>query len=313
MVLERSEYPEGFSKDFRMAYSKESKEMVIEYELPWIDIIPAISEFSYNKTKDSVIGKPRKLNEIKKLYLDVLSAITIRTIHEVFEADQGNYLEIVTFNGFVTTSDPATGKDVHPCLISVRSTKENFNDLDLRRIDKQVCLKNMGAQVSPHPAERLPIKPIIEFDMVDNRFIDQNDILSELDLRPNLMDLTYGEFENLASNLFNKMGLVTELTQASRDGGVDAIAFDNRPILGGKVIIQAKRYKNTVHVSAVRDLYGTMMNEGASKGIIVTTSGYGPDSYKFAKDKPLELIDGGGLLYLLDQAGIRAKIIMPQE
>jgi hypothetical protein len=27
----------------------------------------------------------------------------------------------------------------------------------------------------------------------------------------------------------------------SRDGGVDCVAWDNRPILGGKVIIQAKR------------------------------------------------------------------------
>jgi restriction system protein len=42
----------------------------------------------------------------------------------------------------------------------------------------------------------------------------------------------------------------------------------------------------------VRDLYGTMLNEGASKGILVATSSYGPDAYEFAKDKPLELIDG---------------------
>ena len=35
----------------------------------------------------------------------------------------------------------------------------------------------------------------------------------------------------------------------------------------GKVLIQAKRYKHTVGVSAVRDLFGTMQNEGASKGI----------------------------------------------
>jgi restriction system protein len=103
------------------------------------------------------------------------------------------------------------------------------------------------------------------------------------------------------------------LTRSSRDGGVDAIAYDTRPILGGKVVIQAKRYKNVVGVSAVRDLYGTMMNEGANKGILVTTSNYGPDAYEFAKDKPIELIDGGGLLYLLDQVGVSAKIILPDD
>lgn len=105
------------------------------------------------------------------------------------------------------------------------------------------------------------------------------------------------------------MGLDTKLTRSSRDGGVDAVAFDTRPVLGGKVIIQAKRYKDTVSVSAVRDLYGTMMNEGANKGILVCTSGYGADAYNFSTDKPTELIDSGGLLYLLrEHAGIDARI-----
>ncbi|WP_222400440.1 restriction endonuclease [Rhizobium leguminosarum] len=68
------------------------------------------------------------------------------------------------------------------------------------------------------------------------------------------------------------------VTQASNDGGVDAIAFDPDPISGGKIVIQAKRYTRTVGVSAVRDMYGTVLNEGASKGLLVTTADYGPDA-----------------------------------
>jgi restriction system protein len=150
--------------------------------------------------------------------------------------------------------------------------------------------------------------------MVDPRFIEETDIISGLDQRPNLMDLTPSEFESLITNLFQKMGLETRLTQASRDGGVDCVAFDPRPIFGGKVVIQAKRYKNTVGVSAVRDLYGTMQNEGASKGILVTTSGYGKASFEFAEGKPIELLSGSNLLYLLaEHAGIEARIEMPDN
>ena len=96
--------------------------------------------------------------------------------------------------------------------------------------------------------------------MIDRRFIEQGDVLTGLESRPNLMDLTPTEFEILVSNLFTRMGLDTKLTRSSRDGGVDAVAFDARPVLGGKVVIQAKRYRDTVGVSAVRDLYGTMMS-----------------------------------------------------
>lgn len=313
MVLERSIYPDGFPQQFRLAYAPDSKEIVIEYELPDAGVIPAVAEYRYIKTKDAIEEKPRKPTEIKELYQDIVASVTIRTIHEVLEADQANLLEVVVFNGIVQAVDPSTGKDIRPCIVSVRTTREKFMEINLARIDKRACLRNLGAQVSSQPQALQPVKPVIEFDMVDKRFVEESDVLSELESRPNLMDLTPSEFEALVSNLFGKMGLETRLTRASRDGGVDAVAFDTRPILGGKVVIQAKRYKNTVGVSAVRDLYGTMLNEGASKGILVATSSYGPDAYDFAKDKPLELIDGGGLLYLLDQVGIKARIVFPVE
>jgi len=150
--------------------------------------------------------------------------------------------------------------------------------------------------------------------MVDPRFVEEADVLSGLDQRPNLMALTPGDFESLITNLFTTMGLEARMTQASRDGGVDCVAFDNRPIFGGKVIIQAKRYKNTVGVSAVRDLFGSVHNEGASKGILVTTSGFGKAAYEFAKNKPLELITGSNLLYLLKvHADVDAKIEPPEH
>src|ERR1700726_1384363 len=128
------------------------------------------------------------------------------------------------------------------------------------------------------------------------------------------MELSPRDFETLITNLFSKMGLETRLTRASRDGGVDCVAYDPRPIFGGKVVIQAKRYKNTVGVSAVRDLFGTLQNEGASKGILVTTSGYGKAAFEFADGKPIELLSGSHLLYLLAQhAGIEARIEVPDD
>src|ERR1019366_7693824 len=185
--------------------------------------------------------------------------------------------------------------------------------LNLSQVDPQACLTGLNASLSKSPTELAPVRPVLEFKMVDPRFIEEADVLSGLDQRPNLMELTPIEFEDLITNLFGKMGLETRQTQASRDGGVDCVAWDNRPILGGKVIIQAKRYKNTVGVSAVRDLFGTLQNEGASKGILVTPSGYGAASFAFASGKPLELLDGANLLALLeDHAGIQARIEVPE-
>ncbi|MGK6310835.1 restriction endonuclease [Variovorax sp. DT-64] len=310
MVLARSEYPtEGFPQKFRTAYSVDSAELVVEYDLPEVQAIPKEADYRYVKTKDSIESKSRKPTEIKQIYQDIVASVALRTLHELFEADQADALALITFNGMVDTHDPASGREVRVPVISVRTPKIEFLGLRLEKIDKVACLRNLGAQVSSRPDELQAIKPIVVFDMVDKRFIEQGDALSGLETRPNLMDMTPSAFEVLVSNLFGKMGLDTKLTRSSRDGGVDAVAFDTRPVLGGKVVIQAKRYRDTVGVSAVRDLYGTMLNEGANKGILVCTSGYGPDAYNFSKDKPIELIDGGGLLYLLrEHAGVTARI-----
>ena len=67
-------------------------------------------------------------------------------------------------------------------------------------------------------------------------------------------------------------------------------------------------------VQLLRDLFGTMQNEGASKGILVTTSGYGKASFEFADGKPLELLSGSNLLYLLaEHGGMEARIEPPED
>jgi restriction system protein len=84
---------------------------------------------------------------------------------------------------------------------------------------------------------------------------------------------------------------------------------DGQVAAGGKYVIQAKLYNKTVPPTAVRDLYGTMPHEGAQSGILITTSGFGPSSYEFANGKPLQLIDGSGLLALCQDHNIPARIV----
>jgi restriction system protein len=248
------------------------------------------------------------------LYASAVAQIAVRTVHELLSADAGGHIDTLVFNGVVDTTDPGSGRRIRPCLVTLRTTREVFSELDLTHVEPMACLKHLSAGVSKSPAELTPVRPVLEFSMVDPRFVAESDALSELDQRPNLMDLTPTEFEALIQNLFTKMGLEARQTRPSRDGGVDCVAWDPRPIFGGKVVIQAKRYKNTVGVSAVRDLFGTLQNEGASKGILVTTSGYGQASFEFAQNKPIELIDGANLLYLLaEHAGVEAKIMPPEE
>jgi restriction system protein len=301
-------------KEARVAFSPESSQLVLELELPKLDVIPNAREYRYVKARDEIAVTAMPATARKTLYTSLISQTALATIHLVFSADSHNVVDTVVLNGHVEAIDPRTGQTIHPCLLTVRTTRDRFAALNLQAVNPIECLKGLSASVSRSPSELVPVRPLIDFDMADPRFIQETDILSTLDTRPNLMELTPSEFEALITNLFERMGLETKLTQASRDGGVDCVAYDTRPIFGGKVVIQAKRYKNTVGVSAVRDLFGTMQNEGATKGILVATSGYGQASHEFANGKPLELIDGANLLYLLhEHANLDAKIEAPED
>jgi restriction system protein len=306
--------PLAFESNMKVAYTPESRQVVIEYELPDVGVVPTAKNFRFIKSRNQVAETARPASQIKSLYAGAIQQLTLLCLANVFAHDRHGAIDVVVFNGVVDTVDPRSGQPARPCLITVRVTRETFGGINLAHVDPQACLRHLSAGVSTSPTELSPVRPVLEFSMVDPRFVAATDAISAMDVRPNLLELTPTEFEGLIQNLFTSMGLEARQTRASRDGGVDCIAYDTRPIFGGKVVIQAKRYKNTVGVSAVRDLFGTLQNEGASKGILVTTSGYGAASFEFAKNKPIELIEGTNLLYLLEtHAGLKARIEPPDD
>jgi restriction system protein len=261
-----------------------------------------------NELKETLVPE----SQLLKMFDDAMYKITLRTMRELFEADVVNALEAISFNGWVTSTNKATGKKENNCILSILVKKNVFLEIDLSNVDPKKCFKSLKGVASSTLSSLTPVQPILQISKVDKRFVDSYDVVNRIDNTTNLAAMDWEDFEHLIRELFEKEfqtnGGEVKVTQASRDGGVDAIAFDPDPIRGGKIVIQAKRYTNTVGVSAVRDLYGTVLNEGATKGILVSTADYGPDAYDFVKGKPLTLMNGANLLYLLEKHGTHAKI-----
>lgn len=309
LVLGNSVYPADFPQQYRLAYLPQSRQIVVEYHLPTIDVIPRVREYRYIRARDETVTTPRSEEEINQRYADVLGQVTLRTVHELFEADRGGLIATIAFNGIVDTLDPRTGHQVRPCLVTLHATRDTFTSLNLAKVDTIACLRHLKAGISNRPHALEAVRPVVEFDMIDNRFVDKANILAELDRRPNLLGLSTDEFENVIQTLFTRMGLLTRQVRVTPDGGVDCVAVDPRPIFGGTVVIHARRGPGPVDISAVRDLYGSVHAEGASKGILVATGGYGAPAFEFASGKPLELVDGSTLLHLLaEHAGLHARI-----
>lgn len=312
MVLSNSEYPDFFPKAYELDYNAETRTLVVDYSLPPPGALPTLVEVKSTASRGDLAERHLTAPQAAKLYDELLYQVALRTVHELFEADIAAALDAIAFNGYVRSIDKATGIEVNPCVLSLQVCRDEFKKTNLALVDPKACFKQLKGVGSSKLHSMVSIAPIMRIRRDDGRFISANEVANQLDEGYNLAAMDWEDFEHLIREVFAKEfssnGGEVKVTQASRDGGVDAVAFDPDPIRGGKIVIQAKRYTNTVDVAAVRDLYGTVMNEGAIKGILVTTSDYGPDAYKFASDKPLTLLNGGNLLHLLEKHGHRARI-----
>lgn len=312
IVLNASMYPAPLEPDFIIEYHNDEKRLLVEYQLPSPGDLPSIAEYRFIRSRNAVEPKFLPKAKQKALYDDTCYKIALRTVHELFEADVASHIDTVVFNGVVTSTSPATGRTESKIILSLSADKDEFLAIDLANISPKATFKHLKGVAATSLVDIAPVPPIASLTTTDRRFVGDKDISSNIDNSTNLAPMDWEEFEHLVREIFEKEfesgGGTVKVTQASADGGVDAIAFDPDPIRGGKIVIQAKRYTNTVRVSAIRDLYGTVMNEGASKGLLVTTSSFGSDSYAFAKDKPLGLINGANLLALLEKHGRKARI-----
>lgn len=273
--------------------------------------IAAVAWMKQAHRKTGWTKTPANQREMKEAAAKLYPSLCLRIAAEIERLDCDEIVKAIAVNGWADFTEKSTGQRKRAYCASMFATKEQMNALNLSELDPLAAFSALKG-TSSRSLELIPIAPILRLEMNDPRFVDAKEIISHMSAGENLAAMDWEDFEHLCRELFERefagAGVKVKVTQASRDQGVDAIIFDPDPLRGGKIIIQAKRYTNTVDVSAVRDLYGTVINEGAIKGILVTTSHYGPESYSFAKGKPVTLLNGSELLSILQNHGYVFRI-----
>lgn len=120
-LLALSQYPAGFPHQYQVAYRQEPRELVVEYQLPPVEVVPTERDFRYVKARGEIDELPRPAREIKDLYASVIHQIALRTMWECFAVAEGrDIVDAVVFNGIVPATNRATGQPEELHLISAR-------------------------------------------------------------------------------------------------------------------------------------------------------------------------------------------------
>jgi len=308
-LLRTISLPRSVPRSWDVDFDEEQCILIIEMELPDVVHRPPFKKVTL---KGGQITKPLNQKEKREIVPQIHPAIILRIAFEVCRNDDARLITLLVINGWVQFDDPRTGVNTKAYTASLMADREQIASLNLEKLEPLVAFQTLHGKSAGKLVEIVPIEPALCLNKKDSRFVDAKEILSTLGSASNLASMDWQDFEHLIRELFEKefagRGTEVKITQASRDRGVDAIAFDPDPIRGGKFVIQAKRYTNTVDVSAVRDLCAVVKKEGASRGILVTTSTYGADAYAFANNEPVTLLTGAELLGLLKKHGYTFRI-----
>lgn len=152
---------------------------------------------------------------------------------------------------------------------------------------------------------------------------DINDELSEFKWKEELLEIVKSidpqAFERLCQRLLRELGFINvEVTRYSNDGGIDGKGVIRiGGVMSFHVVFQAKRYRDTVSASVVRDFRGAMIGR-ADKGLIITTGSFTREAKKEAQRDgapPIDLIDGNDFAEKLKdlKLGVKTKLVEEVE
>lgn len=121
---------------------------------------------------------------------------------------------------------------------------------------------------------------------------------------PEYADMTGREFEEFVESLFRDLGYETELTQASRDGGVDVIArWDDVVGATTTLYIQCKNHAAPIGVEVVRAIAGVVpVDDAGGRAAVICPTGFSADATRFAEQRGVQLFDSARLGELLERA-----------
>ena len=115
----------------------------------------------------------------------------------------------------------------------------------------------------------------------------------------NIVDQMSGEeFEAFLLAHFENLGYKGKLTPIKNNYGADLIVNKDN----FKIVVQAKRWKEKIGVSAIQEVIGAINYYKASKGMVITNSFFTSNAVNLAATSNIELWDRNKLIDVINQA-----------
>lgn len=135
---------------------------------------------------------------------------------------------------------------------------------------------------------------VISISKIIKKKKDEKLIASGIDVVDTMPGL---EFEKFVLAHFERQGYKGEVTRSTHDYGADLILKKDDT----KIVVQAKRWKDKVGITAIQEVVGAIGHYGASKGLVITNNYFTPNAKALAKSNNIELWDRDKLIEIMSK------------
>lgn len=274
----------------KLMESKESKNILfIDYMFPNDDIREEYLKTINNRSEDEVISLLRRFL-IPSGYLGI-DKLSLYTLLECAKNDKKK---------FVTLTKIEYYKRLFRSYINKKPFWEGITwVIDLLPHEPKHAINSLNAYSFAHiqllPDERYQ-------GLLDAIAIIRAKFIEVTHPREIFENIDPYQFEHIVEALYHEMGYMTVMTKRTHDGGKDIIA--ERTTIGKRerVLIQCKKQQKNVNVDKTRALLGVVSDNKATKGVLITTAEFTPDSKKLAdQNNRIELIGNCSLQRLMNE------------
>lgn len=311
-VLYRLELHPLLKLGFDLEYQLKTQTLLVNWQLPAPSQLPSVKEYLLEKSE--LIEKPFSSEEKQSLYSQMVAEVLVRISYQLYRLDYPRHFSFVVANGWREFVNPVHGRKQFGCVGTLKIARDSILDINPIHTDARRYFQNHGGYLHQDLETTEYLSPIANFSKT--KFSPPKKVAVEQpDTGINLARIDPYAFEGVIKKFLQlehrDKNIEIIQTKGSRDRGVDLIVTTNEKYRPFKILVQVKRYKDIVPPSYVRDLVGTLRLHDADRGILITTSRYGPDSYADAKKANITLIDGPELLEDMRKHGLHYIINYP--
>ena len=240
----------------------------------------------------------------------------------IAKGTQGRHYNRVGWAGTYTLKAGLTRRVKPGCYQITDSGKEfmaKWDNITPALLREQIPAFAEFAKVKPKgsaPKEKAPIaaEEKTPTDLMNEAFASINDDLVE-DLLAKLHNIDPQRFEQIVIDLLVKMGYggnfedAAQVTKYRKDDGIDGVIKEDKLGLD-KIYVQAKRWAGTVGKPEIHGFIGALSEQGANKGVFITTSKFSSEAraFKPKSDVKVILIDGEELCNYMIEYGVGVSV-----